>query len=180
MTRIYHYDENGVLTGSSEARTDPRDPARILIPRGATVTVPPLTFDDQAAMFLDDAWFVVEDHRGKTVYSKSDKSEFVIDQLGPIPETHTPIPPGERSVWNIDTNQWETRPITVDEVKAEARRRIEATGLPWMAEREISGGDPVPDSVKRRCAEIRAASNTLEALGSIPLDFTDDKYWIAG
>ena len=62
-------------------------------------------------------------------------------------------------------------------IKAEARRRIEATGLPWMVEREVSGGDPVPQTVKDQAAAIRAASDALEAMDPIPADYADDGHW---
>lgn len=48
-------------------------------------------------------------------------------------------------------------------IKAEARRRIELSGLPWMVERQVSGGDAVPALVTDYCEAVRDASNALEA-----------------
>ena len=62
-------------------------------------------------------------------------------------------------------------------VKAEAARRITATGIGWMVEREVSGGAPIPQVVKDACALIRERSNAIETRDPIPQDFTDDKYW---
>lgn len=60
-------------------------------------------------------------------------------------------------------------------IKAEAQRRIRASGLGWMVEREMSGGKPVPDSIKTFAAAVRAACNQLEA--SDADDVTDDRHW---
>jgi len=68
-------------------------------------------------------------------------------------------------------------PVSIDAVKTEASRRIAATGLGWMVEREVSGGAPIPQAVKDACARIRERSNAIETLDPIPRDFTDDKYW---
>jgi hypothetical protein len=69
-------------------------------------------------------------------------------------------------------------PATVADVKEEARRRIEATGLPWMVQREVSGGAAIPQDVKDACAAIRTASDMIEIMEPIPDDFMDDKYWM--
>lgn len=66
---------------------------------------------------------------------------------------------------------------TVTNIKEEARRRIHETGLSWYVEREVSGGSPIPEAIKAYCAEVRSASNDLEALDPIPTDYADDNYW---
>ena len=67
--------------------------------------------------------------------------------------------------------------ITKQDVKNEARRRIEETNLSWYVEREVSGGTAIPDEIKTYCAEVRAASDDIEANDPIPADYADDKYW---
>lgn len=47
-------------------------------------------------------------------------------------------------------------------IRNECALAIEATGVRWMVEREVSGGKPVPQDVKDTCAALRAKSNTLE------------------
>lgn len=56
------------------------------------------------------------------------------------------------------------RAALVSTVKELAASRIRETGLPWMVEREVSGGDPVPQPVKDECAAIRAWSDDRETL----------------
>lgn len=51
----------------------------------------------------------------------------------------------------------------LNEVRYRAAQAIAATGIDWMAVRELSGGSPVPQSVKDQCVAYRAKSNTLEA-----------------
>lgn len=60
-------------------------------------------------------------------------------------------------------------------IKREASRRISETGLPWLVERELSGGKSIPKDVKSRCAVIRTKCAELEK--SLPIDFTNDEHW---
>lgn len=69
------------------------------------------------------------------------------------------------------------RSPTIDDIKAEAARRIYASGLSWMVEREVSGGLPIPQAVKDYAAAVRAASGAMEAMSPIPDDYTDNRYW---
>lgn len=49
------------------------------------------------------------------------------------------------------------------EIRVKAADAILATGVDWMAARELSGGKPIPQSAKDQCAALRAKSNALEA-----------------
>lgn len=49
-------------------------------------------------------------------------------------------------------------------IKQNCKEAIEATGIGWMAERELSGGKPIPDEVKQKCAFLRNKSNEIEQL----------------
>lgn len=68
-------------------------------------------------------------------------------------------------------------PVTVADVKAEARRRIEAIMPRWMIDREVTGGDPVPTAAKAAAAVIRERSDCIEQLNPIPANFREDVYW---
>lgn len=68
-------------------------------------------------------------------------------------------------------------PVTVEMVKGEAARRIGEAIPRWMIEREMTGGEPIPQGRKEAAALIRAKSNEIEAMSPIPQDFTDNKYW---
>ena len=48
-------------------------------------------------------------------------------------------------------------------VRQKAKEGIEALGLGWMVEREISGGKKIPKAVKAAAAKLRAESNDKEA-----------------
>lgn len=48
------------------------------------------------------------------------------------------------------------------EVRYKCAELIAATGIAWMVQREVSGGKPIPQSVKDLCASYRARSNELE------------------
>jgi hypothetical protein len=66
---------------------------------------------------------------------------------------------------------------TVEDVRSEAGRRIEARYPVWRQLNAMAeGGEPV---VKMRAFidALRAASNRIERMTPIPFDFTDDKYW---
>lgn len=50
----------------------------------------------------------------------------------------------------------------IAEIKRACQQAIEATGLAWMVERQVSGGKEVPEEVKIQCAEYRDKSDLLE------------------
>jgi hypothetical protein len=50
----------------------------------------------------------------------------------------------------------------IDEIKTLCQKDIEATGIGWMVERQISGGKEVPEEIKIQCAEYRERSKVLE------------------
>ena len=80
-----------------------------------------------------------------------------------------------RYVWDGATIALKTLPPTADDVRREARRRINATGLSWMVERAATGGKTVPEAITAYAAAVRKASNTMEA--DPPEDYRDDKHW---
>ena len=64
------------------------------------------------------------------------------------------------------------------EIRYNCAQCITATGIDWMVQREVSGGKPVPQSVKDECAAYRAKSNDLEARVALAVTFAlqdDDK-----
>jgi len=83
--QIYHFDrETRTFRGSGFAHLDPKSGLPVL-PAHSTFAPPPDTADDQVAVWdtATGVWSVVEDHRGKTVYSGWE-SAGVVDYLGPI------------------------------------------------------------------------------------------------
>jgi len=51
------------------------------------------------------SWTVEEDHRGKTMYRKSDAQPSTVMDIGPIPDTYTELVPCEHPKWNGEA--WE-------------------------------------------------------------------------
>ena len=50
----------------------------------------------------------------------------------------------------------------IETIKNACKAAIEDTGIAWMVEREVTGGKPVPQSVKDQCASYRALNAELE------------------
>lgn len=65
--------------------------------------------------------------------------------------------------------------VTPDQIKLEARRRIENCGLPWMVERKVSTGAEIPVEIQDYAEAVRQRSNALES--SLPDDFWSDEHW---
>lgn len=77
----------------------------------------------------------------------------------------------------IDIPVFVPDPIHINQIKAEAAKRIEQILPTWMAIRAISGGSDISQDIKDAAQRIRDASNALEQMNPIPQDYTDDKYW---
>lgn len=73
--------ETGEYVGSREARHDPLEPDRYLIPRGAVTEAPPKVKENQAAVLVDNAWQIVDDFRG-VEYWTPDGEKHTIENLG--------------------------------------------------------------------------------------------------
>jgi hypothetical protein len=55
----------------------------------------------------NQSWDLVVDSRGTTIYEKATRLPSVIFMLGPIPETHTIIPPSSQfDVWDEQLGRW--------------------------------------------------------------------------
>lgn len=107
--KIWHYNwETGLLVGEGEARPNPREPGKFLVPANATVLEPPKPRADHAVMWGGEGWLVVEDHRGEFVYLKSDGSARYWIALGPLPEEVTTLAPAQArpQVWDERLGAW--------------------------------------------------------------------------
>lgn len=88
--KIYNFD---ALSGEFNGSSDEFLAQGVGLPAHACVTVPPATKTGYTAVYRDDEWQVVADHRGETVYSIADGSKIVISELGDYPEETTAIAP---------------------------------------------------------------------------------------
>lgn len=73
--------DTGEYVGSREARKNPLEPGRYLIPRGAVTEAPPETIENEAAVLVGEEWQIVPDFRGVTYWTvKGEK--VTIEALG--------------------------------------------------------------------------------------------------
>lgn len=112
----------------------------------------------------DGAWTQIEDHRGKEGWLNGEP--FTISDFGPLPNGWSDTAP-------------EPEPVipSATDIRAEALRRINESGLPWMVQREVSGGKAIPQGIKDYAAAVRSASDALEIMEPIPPDYADDRHW---
>ncbi len=121
--KIYNYDNLGVYIGFSEARPDPLESGKWLIPRNAATIEPPVTVVNESAVFSEGAWSKVADFRGHPVWLKTTAEESVTDSLGEIPAEYTLLDPDgvEFPVWATD--EWIVDTVARDAfIAAELRR----------------------------------------------------------
>lgn len=65
--------------------------------------------------------------------------------------------------------------VTTLEVKAHAGRLLSYTD--WVVVKAMDTGEPADPAIIAKRQAIRAASDALEAMSPIPVDFTNPKYW---
>lgn len=74
---------SGAYQGSGPARPDPLAPGDWLVPAHATTQAPPAAPQGLAAVWQDEAWALVEDHRGRQGWL--DGQPMTITDFGPLP-----------------------------------------------------------------------------------------------
>ena len=102
--QIYHYNQNtGELTGQTNARPDPLEPGRWLIPKHATTIAPPTIGENEVAVFASGAWTLQPDYRTTPVWDTATAEPVQMDGIGPLPDGLTLIePPDLFPVWTGD------------------------------------------------------------------------------
>lgn len=68
-------------------------------------------------------------------------------------------------------------PIVVEDVEAEARRRLRSVRLNEWRTREFITGQPMPEEVRHFALQVDFAANAISRLSPIPADFDSDVYW---
>lgn len=63
------------------------------LPANATLTAPPAKTANLVAIYQNNKWTAIADHRGETVYTIPDGSMIIIDTLGQYPANVTPLKP---------------------------------------------------------------------------------------
>lgn len=69
------------------------------------------------------------------------------------------------------------RPIEVEDVQREARRRLKALKIEEWRVREFVTGAPMPENIRHLSLQIEFAAQALGRLSPIPADYADDIYW---
>ena len=67
--------------------------------------------------------------------------------------------------------------ILVEDVEAEARRRLRAIKLNEWRTREFITGQPMPEDVRHYALQVEFAATAISRLSPIPPDFDSDVYW---
>lgn len=67
--------------------------------------------------------------------------------------------------------------ILVEDVEAEARRRLRSCRTQEWRTREFITGRPMPDDVRHFALQVEFAAQAISRLSPIPEDFDSDVYW---
>lgn len=113
--KIYNYDSNTKeYIGESEARPDPLEEGKYLIPAHATTIEPIQKQENKAVIFNGESWELADDYRGKVLYKKENRQEYTIKDLDELPdyELYTEIEPIGNVEWDSENNEWKAiKPI---------------------------------------------------------------------
>ena len=99
----YNYDSvTGEYVGESESRENPREDGLYLIPAHATIDKPPKSGKNEAAVFLDSTWSIVDDYRNADVYDTKTGKKASISKLNKKPDDAniTTKKPKKNEKWN--------------------------------------------------------------------------------
>ena len=78
-----------------------------------------------------------------------------------------------------EANIRSTLPPDENDVRREARRRLDALDVDRWRNREKATGMPVPRNIRYLAMQIAFVADALSALPSVPADFQSDIYWPA-
>lgn len=67
--------------------------------------------------------------------------------------------------------------VSVEDVEAEARRRLRYLKLDQWRTREFITGRSMPEVIQHLAQQIDLASRAISRMSPIPADFYDDVYW---
>lgn len=116
--QIYNYDENtNEFLYTSEARPNPLEKGKFLIPANATEIQPIEVLSDEVAIFDGKNWNKKIDLRGSKIYNKDTGQEFTLNSLGEIPTQFTTIKPEALFKPKFENEKWvETAIIYNDKI----------------------------------------------------------------
>lgn len=104
---IYHYDDQNIYAGSSQAQADPLEPEKFLLPRQAVEIAPPDCGQNETPVWTGQGWEIQPDFRGLLGYKTDSGAERKISQVGPWPDDLAAEPkPGPAYEWESQSGQW--------------------------------------------------------------------------
>lgn len=185
--KIHHYHPvTGEFKGTTDARPDPLDKGKFLMPANSTTKTPPAGQTGKARLFdiVTAKWTKITDHRGETWYRAHGES-VVVDFLG------------DPAAQGLTSTEPAAPEPTASQVKAEAYRRIVTIAPEWkqrnmtahgvaLLSKLQDGGTLTAEEQAAKTANlaiwaqveaIRARSDEIEAMTPIPADFNDDARW---
>ena len=112
--QTYNFEPiSGEYINAADARLDPMETEAqgqsvYLLPANATFEAPPITGENETAVWMDGAWQISTDYRGQVYYDTATGERRVITKVGIEPDpSWTDQSPGENETWNANTGQWE-------------------------------------------------------------------------
>jgi len=166
---IYHYDDLGIYAGSSEARPNPLEEGKFLLPRNSTELQPLAAGENEIPVWDGEGWTIYPDFRGQAGYKIDSGEKVIITAVGPWPEDLAREPRlGSEYRW--DGSAWIIDP---DKKKDLERQRLlsELSGLDFKSIRPLRAIDNGSDSpedhqylmkLESQAAELRAELAALE------------------
>lgn len=98
LPNIYNYHPvTRLLISEGLADADPMDSENYLIPANATIKEPPQVGEKQAALFIDNEWSVVPDHRNEVWYDEN-RNEITIDEVNFEPDPEWTLQPKPKNI----------------------------------------------------------------------------------
>lgn len=67
--------------------------------------------------------------------------------------------------------------VLIEDVEAEARRRLRSARIEEWRTREFITGRPMPDDIRHFAMQVEFAATAISRLSPIPSDFDNDVYW---
>ena len=119
------------------------------LPEKHSFTAPAKAKKGYAVRLVDGKWKQLEDHREKIAFAKDrdndEKGDYQVEELGPIPNTHTLLVPKQFDSWNEALTQWQYdaaryRPVWAQEEKQwqqETLTKIEAELVFYAQDKDI-------------------------------------------
>lgn len=177
--RVFNYlDGTNEFIGESDAYIPPHTG----LPANSTDIAPPDIPAGFAAVFNADEmkWHLMEDHRGKTVYSTENGVAVTVSELGSLPENVTSVSPdGEYQRWN--GSQW----VTDEEARRNAlinqAAEKKAGLLKQMGEQiavlqdAVDFGEATPEEQEQLTAlrKLRIKLNRIQPENAPDIDWSD-------